>query len=82
MENRHNQCRMASQNPKRYSRMLEKLRLARHEAGFSQQEAATALHVPQQWISKAETGVRRIDPTELQDFADLYKKPLEFFLAK
>ncbi len=32
------------------------------------------------YVSKIETGERRIDPLELQELADLYGKPIQFFL--
>jgi hypothetical protein len=36
---------------------------------------------PQSFVSKVETGERRIDPTELEKFAKLYGKPITFFLS-
>ena len=47
--------------------------------GLSQEKAAAALGARQKYISKVETGERRIDPIELQELADLYGKPLQFF---
>lgn len=48
---------------------------------MSQEEAAASLGVYQKYISKVETGERRLDPIELLDFAALYGKPLDFFLT-
>ncbi len=47
---------------------------------MSQEQAAAALSVPQKYISRVETGERRVDPFELQELADLYGKPFQFFL--
>lgn len=60
--------------------MLGRLREARQEAGLTQVEAAARLGVPQTFISRVELGERRIDPLELEEFADLYGKPLDYFL--
>jgi transcriptional regulator with XRE-family HTH domain len=64
----------------RYRRFLKRLRDARLAARLTQVEAAAALRKPQSFVSKAETGERRIDVIELQDFAKLYRKPITFFL--
>lgn len=60
--------------------MVKRLREARLQAGMTQQQAARALAKPQQFISKAETLVRRLDPIELLDFSRVYRKPLSYFL--
>lgn len=65
----------------RYQQLLSKLRTARLEAGHSQERAARALGKHQSFVSKCESGERRVDPIELQDFAQLYGKPLDYFLA-
>jgi transcriptional regulator with XRE-family HTH domain len=52
--------------------MCQRLREAREYAGLTQEQAARALGHPQNFISKCETGERRIDPIELADFAALY----------
>lgn len=72
---------MATRHPERYRALLERLKEARKAAGLSQEAAAEALSVYQKYISKIETGERRIDPVELQELAALYGKPLEFFLT-
>jgi transcriptional regulator with XRE-family HTH domain len=53
--------------------MCRRLREARKRAGLTQIEAAKALGQPQNFISKCETGERRIDPIELADFMALYR---------
>lgn len=63
-----------------YRAFLRRLRSARREAGLTQQDVAKALRQPQSWVSRCESGERRVDVIELQAFARLYKKPLlEFF---
>ena len=47
-----------------------------HAFSFSAARAAK-----QSFVSKVETGERRIDPTELEKFAKLYGKPITFFLS-
>ena len=71
---------MATRHPERYRTLLLRLREARKEAGMSQEQAAAALNVPQKYISRVETGERRVDPFELQELADLYGKSFQFFL--
>jgi transcriptional regulator with XRE-family HTH domain len=55
------------------------LRVAREEAGLTQMDVARALKVHQSFVSKCESGERRLDVIELQYFAKLYKKPLSYF---
>ncbi len=65
----------------RYQQFLEKLRQARLDAGLSQVvEVAEKLNKPQSFISKCEVGERRVDFVELIDFAEIYQKPIDFFL--
>ena len=59
---------------------LKKLRAARLEAGLTQQEVARSLRRPQSFVSKCESGERRVDVVELERFARLYGKRLEDFL--
>lgn len=55
---------------------------ARLDARLTQVEAARRLHRPQSFISKCESGQRRVDVIELVEFAALYDKRLEFFVSK
>jgi transcriptional regulator with XRE-family HTH domain len=59
---------------------LEKLRQARLQARLTQVEAAQMLDQPQSYVSKCESGERRVDFVELLDFARIYGKPIDFFL--
>lgn len=52
--------------------MRQRLRAAREAAGLTQVEAAQKLGLFQNFVSKCETGERRLDPIELAEFAELY----------
>ena len=54
--------------------MLRRLRAARLEARLTQEEVAKRLGVRQTFVSKVETGERRIDPVEMRELAELYGK--------
>jgi transcriptional regulator with XRE-family HTH domain len=62
-----------------YRTFLQKLRQARKDAGLTQYQIADLLGKPQSFVSKCETGERRVDIVELQAFAEIYDKPLDFF---
>ena len=62
------------------SAFLVRLRAARTSAGLTQAEVAKQLAVPQSFISKCESGERRVDIVELQALARLYKKALTYFV--
>ncbi len=68
--------------PKQYRKFLERLRQARLEAGLTQTEVANAMQKPQSFVSKCETGERRVDIVELQVFANLYGVPLTYFMER
>lgn len=65
---------------KEYKKVLIKLKKARLDAGLKQKEVAKKLNKPQSYISKSESGERRLDITELKRFADLYKKSINYFI--
>jgi transcriptional regulator with XRE-family HTH domain len=65
---------------KQYEQFLTKLRRARKEAGLSQAKAAELLGRPQPFLSKCESGERRVDIVELCRFARIYKKPVTYFV--
>jgi transcriptional regulator with XRE-family HTH domain len=71
---------MDAEYEKHYRAFLGQLRQARQDAGFTQQEVASRLGKPQSFVSKCESGERRVDVIELTRFASIYGKPLEFFL--
>jgi len=64
-----------------YGRFLVRLREARREANLTQEQVARRLRRPQSFVSKCESGERRVDVLELATFAKLYRKPLDYFLG-
>ena len=68
-----------SLHSKEYRGIIQRLKEARIEVGLSQQEVADKLKKPQSYISKIESGERRLDVAEIKNFADIYKKPLDYF---
>lgn len=64
----------------RYQRLLARLVDARQDAGLTQQDVARALKKQQSWVSKVESGERRLDIVELESLAVLYRKRVRFFL--
>ena len=64
----------------RYRQFLERLRSARMDAGLTQEQVAEQLGRPQSFVSKCESGERRVDVIELQLFAEVYGKSLRYFL--
>jgi transcriptional regulator with XRE-family HTH domain len=64
-----------------YQRFLERLRQARRDAGLTQADVGRRLGLRQAFVSKVESGERRLDPVELTRFAAVYRKPLGWFLA-
>lgn len=65
---------------KEHKYIVEQLKKARREAGLSQSEAAKLLRRTQSYISKIESGQRKVDVVQLKEFAKIYKKNLDFFL--
>ena len=61
---------------------LRRLRQARTEAGLTQVEVAKRLGRSQSFVTKAETGERRLDVVELRAFARVYKKRASYFLGE
>ncbi|MBT9503150.1 MAG: helix-turn-helix transcriptional regulator [Burkholderiaceae bacterium] len=51
-----------------YRKLLDILRVAREERGYTQRELAAALGEDQSYVSKCELGVRRLDVIELRDW--------------
>lgn len=65
---------------KEHKQLVERLKKARLDAKLDQREAAKLLRKTQSHISKVEAGQRRIDIITLKEFAQIYKKPLDYFL--
>ena len=64
---------------KQYRAFLQCLRQAREDAELTQVAVARKLSRPQSFISKCESGERRVDFVELRYFAQIYKKPISYF---
>ena len=65
---------------KEHKFIVKQLKKAREEAGLSQSEVAKLLHKTQSYISKIESGQRKIDIVQLKAFAKIYRKDLNFFI--
>ena len=71
----------ARNQAKRRRAVQKKLRQARKEAGLTQTEVAHAMgRKHASFISKIESGERRIDVIDLEDLARLYGKSVSHFL--
>ena len=63
-----------------HKHIVERLKQARQEAGLDQTKVAKLLGRTQSYVSKVESGQRRIDIVQLKQFAHIYKKDLDYFL--
>jgi transcriptional regulator with XRE-family HTH domain len=66
----------------RYERFLQVLRNVRKEAGLTQAQVARHFGTYASFVSKVESGERRVDIVELTDFCQLYGVRLSVFLKK
>ncbi len=62
-----------------YAAFVRRLRGAREQAGLSQEEAARRLGRGQSFVSKCESGERRVDVVELKAFARIYGVRVSLF---
>ncbi|MFA5114811.1 MAG: helix-turn-helix transcriptional regulator [Candidatus Omnitrophota bacterium] len=62
-----------------HKRLVAKLVKARRNVKLRQVDAARKLGRTQSYVSKIESGQRRIDTVQLKEFARLYKKKIDFF---
>jgi transcriptional regulator with XRE-family HTH domain len=60
--------------------LVGKLKQVRIEAGLDQIGVAKLLGKSQSYISKIESGQRRVDVHQLKDFAKIYKKSIDYFV--
>jgi len=65
---------------KKYKNLVEKLKKARVQSGYTQVEMAKKLKRPQSHVSKIESGEQKIDILGLQEWARLCKKDVGYFL--
>lgn len=64
-----------------YDAMLRRLIDTREELGLKQREVSEKLGFSHSFLSKCETGERRIDIMELFQLSKLYRKSPSFFLG-
>jgi len=69
-----------SRYTRRYTRMLMALRQAREDAGLTQVAVGKRFGAHASFVSKCESGERRIDVVELADFCRIYGVSLSTFL--
>lgn len=63
-----------------HKHLIEKLKQARIDMGFDQKEVAKKLGKSQSYISKIESGQRRIDVIQLKELAGIYKRDINYFI--
>lgn len=66
---------------KRYGAFLARLVLAREQAKLTQRAAAERLGRTQSFVAQSESGERRVDFTEAEEFAVAYRVPITFFVT-
>ncbi|MGE0633059.1 MAG: helix-turn-helix domain-containing protein [Pseudobdellovibrionaceae bacterium] len=71
-----------TQHTKDYKKLIEELKAARLAADYTQLEAATALGKHPPFISKIESGERRVDVIELSILCRLYGVKMSHILRK
>lgn len=60
--------------------LAERLKIARESAGFNQKEVAKLMGKTQSYVSKVESGQRKVDVIQLKEFSKIYEKDLNFFV--
>ncbi len=65
---------------KEYAYFIKRLRKAREESSLTQVQVAKKLKRPQSHISNVESGQQRVDVVELQFFAKIYNKDINYFI--
>jgi transcriptional regulator with XRE-family HTH domain len=60
--------------------LVKQLKKAREESGLDQNKVAQLLGRTQSYVSKIESGQRRLDIVQLKEFAKIYKKELSYFI--
>jgi transcriptional regulator with XRE-family HTH domain len=61
--------------------MAKRLREAREYLGLSQDDAAAALGISRPAITNIESGTRKVEAVELDKLAQLYGRPVQYFLT-
>jgi transcriptional regulator with XRE-family HTH domain len=65
-----------------HKHLIAQLKKARKHAALEQNEVAKLLSKTQSYVSKIESGQRRVDLVQLREFAKIYKKPLNYFISR
>ena len=73
---------MASIYSNEYKIFLKRLKSRRFELDKTQVQVAKALGKPQSFVSKVESGERRLDPIELKTLANLYGVSVDWLLGR
>lgn len=60
--------------------LVEQLKKARSQAGLDQKQVAGILKKTQSYVSKIESGQRRIDINQLKELAKIYNKDIGYFI--
>ncbi len=63
-----------------HKHLVSKLRKAREDSNLDQADVAKLLGKTQSYLSKIESGQRRIDLVQIKDFAKIYKKSVSYFI--
>ena len=71
-----------TQHSRAYDRLLGALRRARESSGLTQQEVARRLGAYASYVSKCESGERRIDVVELAAYCEVYGVKLDELLRE
>jgi transcriptional regulator with XRE-family HTH domain len=71
-----------SAHTREYQVFKDLLRSSRKDAGLTQEELAEALGVPQSYVSKYETGERRLDVVELLRVCQVLGVPSPTFIRR
>lgn len=65
---------------KEHIAIAKRLKMARFDVGMKQIDVAKRINRTQSYVSKIESGQRRFDIVQLREFAQLYNKPIEYFI--
>ncbi|MBA3047238.1 helix-turn-helix transcriptional regulator [Patescibacteria group bacterium] len=65
---------------KEHKAIIEKLKKARQEAGLDQIAVAKKLGKTQSYVSKIESGQRKVEALQLKKFAKIYNKNITYFI--
>ena len=64
-----------------HKKLIERLIKARADAKLRQEDAAKLLKKTQSFISKLESGQRRVDLVQIKNFAKIYNKSISYFIS-